>query len=363
VHAAPAVALYLLNHKRDRLNEIELRYGMRVLCFGDETQLTSQFRIDRVRAQVPGEAPAAITQEGSMHPVAEAEPEVEAEEDVVVVEDEEDEESAAEAAEAVPGETAEEAEHRRRRRRRRRRGGRRDEGVAQTTEAAPPVEATVAAPTEAPEVPVEEHIEGVPEHAEAGTDDQRNRRRGRRGGRRRRPEDGVIPPHAAPGADQPELPPVYSGPTPANPFGGHAFDIFDVLEQVEERQPVQAVAPAEQLPVEPQAAAMPPVIVSAPESALAETGGGETAPEPVQAEAHGAAAAPEPAPSVEPEPTRSEEYSAESPPEPQEEPVAETEPEALVAANDAVAEPAIKPIIVGGGEDLVVEKKRGWWRR
>ena len=113
-----------------------------------------------------------------MHPVAEAEPEVEAEEDVVVVEDEEDEETPAEAGEAVPGETAEEAEHRRRRRRRRRRGGRRDEGPAQTTEAVAPVEATMPAPDEAPAAAVEEHVEGVPEHAEAATDDQRNRRRG-----------------------------------------------------------------------------------------------------------------------------------------------------------------------------------------
>jgi ribonuclease E len=367
VHAAPAVALYLLNHKRDRLNEIELRYGMRVLCFGDEAQLTSQFRIDRVRAQVPGEAPAAITQEGSMHPVAEAEPEVEAEEDVVVVEDEDDEETAAEAADAVPGETAEEAEHRRRRRRRRRRGGRREEGAAAPSEAAPPAEAAVAAPEEVPETVAGEHIEGVPEHAEAATDDQRNRRRGRRGGRRRRPEDGVIPPHAAPGADQPELPPVYSGPTPANPFGGHAFDIFDVLEQVEERPKVEAVAPAEQLPLEPQAASMPPAIVAAPEPASAEASGAETTPSTVLAETHGGEAAAEPVTGVEPEPTHehahAEEHSAEAAPEPQAEPVAEREPEPLVAANDAIAEPAIKPIIVGAGEDVVVEKKRGWWRR
>jgi ribonuclease E len=368
VHAAPAVALYLLNHKRDRLNEIEQRYSMRVLCFGDETQMTSQFRIDRVRAQVPGEAPAAITQEGSMHPVAEAEPEVEAEEDVVVVEDEEDEEATAEAGEAVPGETAEEAEHRRRRRRRRRRGGRRDEGPAQTTEAVAPVEATMPAPDEAPAAAVEEHIEGVPEHAEAATDDQRNRRRGRRGGRRRRPEDGVIPPHATPGADQPELPPVYSGPTPANPFGGHAFDIFDVLEQVEERPLVQAVAPAEQLPIEPQATVMPPIVVAEPEPEVARTEAhrAEVTPEPVhEAEAGGAEAVPEPLTSVEPEPApaHTEEHTAEAPPEPQAEPVAEPEPEPLVAANDAIAEPAIQPIIVGGGEDVAVEKKRGWWRR
>ena len=371
VHAAPAVALYLLNHKRDRLNEIEQRYGMRVLCFGDDTQMTSQYRIDRVRAQVPGEAPPAITQEGSMHaPVAEAEPEVEAEEDVVVVEDEEDEETAADAAdaaEAVPGETAEEAEHRRRRRRRRRRGGRREEGAAAVhpTESAPPVEAVAAAPDEAPEAVAGEHIEGVPEHAEAGTDDQRNRRRGRRGGRRRRPEDGVIPPHAAPGADQPELPPVYSGPTPANPFGGHAFDIFDVLEQVEERPQMEAVAPAEQLPSEPQAASMPPVIVAEPEPESADASEAETTPVTVQAETQGGESVAEPVTGVEPEPTHAhaEEDSAEAAPEPQAEPVAEPEPQPLVAANDAIAEPAIKPIIVGAGEAVVVEKKRGWWRR
>ena len=144
-------------------------------------------------------------------------------------------------------------------------------GPAQTPKPPARSKPRCAAPDEAPPAAVEEHIEGVPEHAEAGTDDQRNRRRGRRGGRRRRPEDGVIPPHAAPGADQPELPPVYSGPTPANPFGGHAFDIFDVLEQVEERPPVQAVAPAEQLPIEPQATVMPPIVVAEPEPEAART--------------------------------------------------------------------------------------------
>ena len=36
---------------------------MRVLCLGDDGQMTSQFRIERVRAQVAGEVPAAITQD------------------------------------------------------------------------------------------------------------------------------------------------------------------------------------------------------------------------------------------------------------------------------------------------------------
>ena len=64
VHAAPQVALYILNHKRERLADIELRYGMRVLCLGDDGQMISEFRIERVRAQVVTEAPATVTQDG-----------------------------------------------------------------------------------------------------------------------------------------------------------------------------------------------------------------------------------------------------------------------------------------------------------
>ena len=62
VHAATPIALYILNHKRDRLGEIERRYAMRVTVMGDDTQVASQFRIDRVRPQVArDDAPAAIT--------------------------------------------------------------------------------------------------------------------------------------------------------------------------------------------------------------------------------------------------------------------------------------------------------------
>ena len=301
VHAAPQVALYILNHKRERLAEIETRYGMRVLCLGDDTQMTSQFRIDRVRAQVPSEAPVAITPEVALPSpsVVETEPDEE-----IVGEDEEDADDAAEASRPVPGETAEEAEHRRRRRRRRRRGGRRDE-VSPPPVAAPEQTATEIGDTEL----AEEHIEGVPEHAEAGADDNRNRRRGRRGGRRRRPDgETEIPPHATPGADQPDLPPVYAGPTPANPFGSQAFDIFDVMEQAEQ-------------------AASPPVIAAPPP---------EPEPEAVEQQAPA-----EPAPIT----------------------AATPEPEPLVAANDEAPEPAVKPIIIGGEQDVAVEKKRGWWRR
>jgi ribonuclease E len=335
VHAATPVALYILNHKRERLGEIEARYGMRVICQGDDGHMVSQFRIDRVRAQVPGEAPVAITQDVALPPPV-VDAEIEEDDDVVVAEDEDDEtetEAANDAARAAAGETPEEAERRRRRRRRRRRGGRRDEAAPVKT-AEPPASDGIA-PVEVGDAEVAEtHIEGVPEHAEAaGDDEHRARRRGRRGGRRRRPDgEGGMPPHAAPGADQPDLPPVYTGPTPANPFGGNTFDIFDVMEQAEAAQPAHVAPPVVEPPV------VEPPVELAPVAGLEP----ENAPPVAHAEAETVAAEPEPQAQLE---------------------LAASGPEPMVAANDAVPEPAVKPIIIGADDAPAAEKKRGWWRR
>ena len=212
----------------------------------------------------------------------------------------------------------------------------------------------------------ETSVEGVPEHVEVGQDEQHAEHQaagGRRavavaeGGAVATDANGEMPPHAEPGAEQPDLPPVYSGPTPADPFGGHTFDIFDVLEQAEDVTPHVAAANAVVEPAvtsvsvttepEPARAAASEVAAPEPEPAsaivLAE-------PEPTQAEAAG----PEPAPAIvlaEPEPTPAA-------PEP-----LPPEPEPVVAANDIAPEPTIKPIIIGGEQDVVLEKKRGWWRR
>ncbi len=381
VYASTPVALYILNHKRERLGEIEARYGMGVVCQGDDSHMVSQFRIERVRAQVPGEAPMAITQDVAMPPpVADVEIEEE-EEDVVVAEDDDDEaEAAIDAARAEAGETPEEAEKRRRRRRRRRRGGRREDvAVAATQPADVPAAAEGAVMAESSDAePGDAHVEGVPEHVEPGGEDRSGQapgdrpRRGRRGGRRRRHDgDGPMPPHAAPGAEQPEMPPVYSGPTPANPFGGHTFDIFDVMDQAEAAAPMPAASPwrrrlslsrdarglepenappiieADALPAQAEATRSEPEVEAEPAPAAA-----EHAREPVAAEP----AAPEPAMAelAMAEPAMAEPAAAES---------AAPEPEPMVAANDAAAEPAIKPIVIGAAEAQVVEKKRGWWRR
>ena len=125
---------------------------------------------------------------------------------------------------------------------------------------------------------------------------------------------------------------MYSGPTPANPFGGHTFDIFDVLEQAEAATPTSH-------------------------------DGGRLEHGDVEEQA--AAAAPRPGPDLvvaEPEPQvvlPAEAIFVEPAPMPQPEPV----PEPAEAVSDVILEPIVKPIIIGGDRDVVMEKKRGWWRR
>jgi len=323
VYVAGSTALYILNNKRQRLTEIEQRFGMRVSFSADESLLPAQTRIDRLRAAIPQDLPPP----SFMPPPIPEEP-VEAEaaeddEDVVLAEAAPVAKAPADAqdftkdADHVPGETAEEGERRRKRRRRRRRGGRREDGVI--AEAARPI----LDGTEQPDIPYETSAVmtvddavapavpmtlPVPGHDEAGeasdlaglpvevapveaageapvaaseTEAEPARaKRGRRGGRRRR----------KPGEEDAEAPaplseavyPVYVGPTPADPFALSGLDIFDALEQAE-------------LHVE---TAVPPVA---------------------------------------------------------------TEPVASDTAPDVG--PVIKPVLIGSAEAVVAEPKKGWWRR
>ncbi len=371
IHVPGTIALYILNHKRQRLTDIEARYAMKVNFAADESLLPSQPRIDRLRAQTITEiAP----------PVAPADPAYEdrarAETDGAETAEEEDEADSdvgadAPAADAaagdvdapVPGETAEEGERRRRRRRRRRRGGARreetpagesppmppgteqpDVGAAAfpvvrppVAEAAPaPVVAAVVAAAEEPvaevpvaevpvaEVPVAEEriaeapvakapLAEVPVAAErvaaepAAAEERPRRSRSRR----KKPVEG---------AAQPELAPLpYAGPTPADPFGG-ALDIFDALERVEN---AYAAAPAGQA-------------AGSPEGARVENPAGS----PV-------AQAPEPLPPAATPPVAHETIAAGS-----------DEP----ATTEPVVGTVVQPIVIGEATPAA-ERKRGWWRK
>jgi ribonuclease E len=469
VHVATPAALYLLNHKRDRLRDIELRYAMRVIIAADDSQLASQFRIERVRAQTLSDLPPAITQEmapptsfsrSSFTETEDVEPDYVEDEDIVedvsdFVEEPAQREPATtepageqtEAARTATGE-AEEAERRRKRRRRRR--GRREDtpgGSAEDENGDPngdagdsPADAVASsgepADSEATadesggvlEAPTAEQIvaeltttDGVAAETAAGEpgateeteEEARNRRRGRRGGRRRRREpDGELSPLGLPGAEQPDLLPVYTGPTPANPFGNQAFDIFDVIDQVERAaesgrpiptstlvpEPVahpvadslvELEAPSSVTGLGPEAESVPEVVASShptPESlveleapsAIPEsvssgdvTDGGVTeAPEPVTVIQEPSIAADPvavvPVTEAAIEPVAASAAPVAEAPALMAEPVAEAPVEAPpeptpVAANDIA--PVIKPIVIGSEDAPPVEKKRGWWRR
>ncbi len=324
VGVASAVIMYVLNHKRDRLAEIEARTAMRVQFAADEQLVPPQVRIERLRAQLPESERPAPVMPAAPAPVFEA-PVADPCEAEEFIEDADEVQAPEVVAKAEPGETAElrEESNRRRRRRRRRRGGRDGApgglpGSAEDSEDGEEDEAAIEASlladdADQPEIPrgafpvVPEPVETAetaepaetPEPATAAEDEaaggdeseQARRRRGRRGGRRRRRDE----PEATAEAPEPAPLPLWTGPTPADPFGGQTYDIFDLIEQQEQERPVAPAA----MPAEPEAVAAEPVVT----------------------------------------------------------------PEELPSAPEPVVGPAVKPLVIGQDEIPAAERKRGWWRR
>jgi ribonuclease E len=173
VYVPTNVALYILNHKRLSLAQMEARYGFHVLVARDDALIPPAFRLERLRAFVPAETPAP-----AVAPLTLAVAEEEEGED----EDESETETETDASSAeTSGEEAAEDRRRRNRRRRRRRRDMEpsgamaepaDEAAAEIAEAADETAATVAG--------ADDRDEGLGEE-----DDRHRRRRGRRGGRRR----------------------------------------------------------------------------------------------------------------------------------------------------------------------------------
>ncbi|WP_283808262.1 Rne/Rng family ribonuclease [Bradyrhizobium ottawaense] len=272
------VALYVLNHKRGHLRDLENSFKVSLAIVADPTVSGQQsFIIDRgeqvhtleaAKALLAAQAAATPPQVDEPYDEEEAfdietESEVETEETEGLVED-------AAGSEEVSGESEGDAHRRKRRRRRRGRSGEPREGGALREDNGFPREENDAlrVVAEAMESPVAgddgesdedegDEQPGVVRGDQPANGERRPRRRGRRGGRRRRgngPEDGLA------GSIADELGPT-SAPEAANAvadFDGGSYEPAPTLTQ-----PEPAWQPAQHEPA-PPAYAPPEPVASAP---------------------------------------------------------------------------------------------------
>jgi len=331
VSVPPNVALYILNHKRQALSEIEKRYGFTVVIEADDELHAADCEIERVRSRRGDDHQRALpeTAHASYEEVERGEGDEPAEHDS---------EAAAEGGERARDERGgddEDGGRGRRRRRRRRRGGRREDGRefegGEGAQAAGEDGADEHAPRDrgddhaprgrrddhaprgrgddhAPRDGGDDSAEGHDDRGEGGDDQpegegqqaddgrfengDRRRRRGRRGGRRRRRENGDGRPHDdrpnddrpngdRPHDDQPRAESAGNGwdssaGAPA-PMDGMPADHQPADHRPVERQPdeVQAAPVSREMPAAPMPAPAPAVVAPPPEPVVA------AAPQPV----------------------------------------------------------------------------------
>lgn len=163
ISLATDVAIYILNHKRETLRELETQYGLRIEVLADSNIIAPDYELTHA-----GGPPQVIDQ-----PAASA---------VTTQEDEADADADAEAEEAEEAARADAEEEKSKKRRRRRRPKRKDDQAAAPTDA--PAEAPADAETAA------DDAEAAPQETAGEGDDSaeapRKRRPRRRGGRNRR---------------------------------------------------------------------------------------------------------------------------------------------------------------------------------
>ena len=180
LRASQEAAFYVLNNKRQGLDEIEQRYGVTIVILPD-----GEVEGARMSVEASGPRPERVV---TYAPMAEDDDELD------LIEEEEEEEEVAEEEETAAereergGQGEDRDGNRRRRRRRRRRGGQRDEG---REEGAAESDAEAEGDEEAAADDAEQDGEAVTaQDAATETDEEasnrRRGRRGRRGGRRRR---------------------------------------------------------------------------------------------------------------------------------------------------------------------------------
>jgi ribonuclease E len=370
VHVPASVALYIFNHKRAALADIETRHGVRLTFQADDKLISPAYRVERVRAkQGGGEAgPAPIRHVEDFTP---SEPPVREREEFADSRNDGEEggerefsrrDGRGESRNEADGET--DSERRGRRRRRRGRDRERGERPQHAANGEAPQTGGEPAALQAPtgDAPMEAApMELVPGGTEAhrpreprpvpngapngapngeggengeGDDSRRRRRRGRRGGRRRRGEGGEAMEAGAPEAIQAQAPEAGNG-------NGNGNVVAPPVETYAPA-PYRVPGPGDDLDRPGFASAPPPPRVAGPGDAHDWPWNRRVdQPAPAVNVASPAAAPAAPAPIV-----------AETKPE---EPAAQAAPVAPAPA----AEPAPPP----PEDDPNKPKRRGWWNR
>ncbi|RUU45029.1 ribonuclease E/G [Mesorhizobium sp. M6A.T.Ce.TU.002.03.1.1] len=285
VRTPAATALYVLNHKRGTLVELESRFGLTITVEADDTVGAQHYAIFRGAL---AEKPEGFVEVRTLP--AYVEPEEPADE--IVIEEAEDEavapaEQPRQAQQPQQPRLAEDGEgrDRKRRKRRRRRGGKdRDREHGAPVEGAS-LSATAdgvseASNDEGAEADQEAQV-GVTEAVDASDDGQgKKRRRGKRGGKRNRREDGEgeVDVGTAEAADSPEgdvLESVSSEPVAATP-----------VEEPADLAPANDDTPSAEKPKKPRRAAKPKKAAAdaVAETPVAEPEASAEAPAPVSEE-------------------------------------------------------------------------------
>ncbi|WEX07082.1 Rne/Rng family ribonuclease [Chelativorans sp. AA-79] len=311
VRTPTTTALYLLNHKRSTLVELELRFGVEITIATDEELGNQHYAIVKGEPSTRAPAPKPAIQ-GTPEVELETEDEVPAEETA----DEPEERSIAAEEQGLPG--------RKRRRKRRRRGGR-DRASA---DHAAPQSAEEAEEGDEPSEAGEETE--APVAADAGEEEPRKKRhRGKRGGKRNRREEGeeAAPEDAmtAPSGEEATEPAV-AEPEPAPAVAEAAPTPEAPAEEAPAKKPRRKTRAKKEAAVE-----------EAPQAEIASPPDSETHEEPAPAAADATEAVPE---------------------EKEKKPASRRR---TAAAADASEEP--EPVVSSTGEEGEAPRKTGWWQR
>ncbi|TPJ18242.1 ribonuclease E/G [Mesorhizobium sp. B2-7-2] len=339
VRTPSATALYVLNHKRANLVELEARFGLTITIEADETLGTQHYAIFRGAI---AEKPEGFVEVRSLPAYVEPD---EPEDEIVV--EEAEEEVSVQAEQPRHGQQDQhqqrsedgESRDRKRRKRRRRRGGRDRDREHNGDVAAAPTEAGETDDDETTDEAAEEATVGGEAVAAAADDGSgKKRRRGKRGGKRNRRED--------------EASEAVAGETVGD-IEGESVEGQDAVSE-----PAMA-APAEQ-PAAPAAANDDAEAVEKPKKPrrsrakkVAEEAVAETVSEPV-AEAQVAPVAAEP----EPEPTAAALADTEA------EPAANAHPTRRKPQSvDAPVVPVVSSNVSDEAKAEEKPKRAGWWQR